>query len=484
MNDVPLSGNAESNSLPRLLIHLNRKRKTGTLLVKASLFTKKIYLVKGDAVFASSTYEDDRLGEMLLKAGRITLEQYDKSVDILKTGGKRQGSILVELGYLTPKDLFWGVKYQVREIIYSVFQLENAQYEFREGEIPDHEVITLKMSVGNLIYEGVKRIDNWTRIRNELPGTAMVLKLSSDPLSIFQDVELSQQDRKMLSLVDGTKTIKELIDNAWIGSFEAMKTLYVLCSIGVLEQKGTIPELDNPGMTEIAGEALSIEEILKPVSEDEAIFLRKVNEMYSKLARTSPYELLEVAEHPDEETLKKNYYRLTREFHPDRYLVSADVTVKDKLTAIFDAITQAYEHFKERKKTEEHPVQPDESAEVSSEEGAEEHCKRGIEFFKEEDYWAARDSFRWSTRLNPRNALYWSYYSLSMTKLPGMINEAENAILEAIKLEPKNASYYINLGTIYLKSGKMKRAHSQFEKALQLDPSNERARRGLKKTKQ
>ena len=102
---------------------------------------------------------------MLIKAGKITMEQCDESVRLLKRTGKRQGAILVDLGYLTPKDLFWGVKYQVMEIIYSLFQIEDGEYEFLEGEIPHDEVITLKMSIGNLIYEGVKRIDNWTRIR-------------------------------------------------------------------------------------------------------------------------------------------------------------------------------------------------------------------------------------------------------------------------------------------------------------------------------
>ncbi len=112
---------------------------------------------------------------MLIKAGKITMEQYDKSVELLKQTRKRQGAILVELGYITPKDLFWGVKFQVKEIIYSLFQLEEAEYEFIEDEIPQNEVITLKMSMGNLIYEGVRRIDNWTRIRKEMPDTETIL---------------------------------------------------------------------------------------------------------------------------------------------------------------------------------------------------------------------------------------------------------------------------------------------------------------------
>jgi len=237
MIEIPLKGNIKNISLPKILTYLHRNRKTGTLVVTTPVFTKKIHLITGDAIFASSTYEDDRLGEMLVKAGKITMKQYDASVELLKKTGKRQGSILLELGYLTPKKLFWGVKYQVREIIYSLFQLEDAEYVFEERDAPLQEAITLKMSMGNLIYEGVKRIDNWTRIRKEMPNTETVLKLSTDPVTLFQDVELSSQDKKILSLVNGTKTIKRLINRSGMSSFEAIKILYALWSIGIIQEK-------------------------------------------------------------------------------------------------------------------------------------------------------------------------------------------------------------------------------------------------------
>jgi len=276
MIKIPLKGNVQNIPLPRFLAFLNSNRETGTLVLRTPVFTKKVYFVKGDAIFASSTYEDDRLGEMLIKAGKITMEQYDESVKLLKQTGKRQGAILVNLGYLTPKDLFWGVKYQVIEIIFSLFQLEDGEYEFLAGEIPNDEVITLKMSIGNLIYEGVKRIDNWTRIRKEIPNINSILKLSSDPAKLFQDLELTSSDKKMLSLVDGKKTIKELIDNAWIGSFEGMKILYVLWSIGIIEETkrgaGKIFGVDKP---------ILLDEILKPVSEDEHAFLLTVDELFA-----------------------------------------------------------------------------------------------------------------------------------------------------------------------------------------------------------
>jgi tetratricopeptide (TPR) repeat protein len=369
MMKIPLKGNLKQTSFPRLLADLNRNRETGTLSVRTPLFTKSVYLIKGDAIFASSTYEDDRLGEMLIKAGKITMEQYDESVKLLKRTKKRQGAILVDLGYLTPKDLFWGVKYQVVEIIYSLFQLEDGEYEFFEGEIPHHEVITLKMSMGNLIYEGVKRIDNWTRIRKEMPDINTVLKLSGDPVTLFQDLELSPSDKKMLSLVDGKKTIKELIDDAWISSFEGMKILYVLWSIGVVEER-----------KKEAGKA-------------------------------------------------------------------------------------------ERKK------------EVPSFSKGEEHFKQGVEAFKKGRFREAADSFRSAIKAEPGNTRYWSYLSLSLCKLPDKLTDAEKALSEAIRLEPSNADYYVNLGLIHMRQGKKKMAQKQFNKALAIDPKNIKAKKGLEKTK-
>ena len=475
--NIPLTGNIRDISLVKILVQLNRTRKTGTLAVTTPSFTKKIYIKDGDAIFATSTYPDDRLGEMLLKAGKITVEQYDKSVEILKSTKKRQGAILVELGYLTPKDLFWGVKYQVKEIIHSIFQLEEASYVFQEGDLPTEEVITLKMSMANLVYEAVRQIDNWTRIRSEMPDTDSVMRLTDDPLNLFQGIELGQQDRKILSLIDGTRTIKDVIENSWLSSFEALKTLYVLWSTGIIEQATVVPAAGETG--EQKQEAPSLNEILQPLSEEEEALMRRVDDLYPRLSKLTAYEILEVEPGADGETAKKNYYRLAKEFHPDRYYTSADASMKEKLTAIFDAVTKAYSAVKDgsaqvasRPAAASEPVQSDESK-------AEEQFRRGIDEFKKGNFWGAAEHFRWATSLIPKQAGYWSYLSLAYTKMPNRLKDAEEALLTAVKLEPFNADHYSNLGLVYLKAGIKGRAKSNFEKALKIDAGNEKARKGL-----
>jgi tetratricopeptide (TPR) repeat protein len=467
MNEIPLTGNIKDIGLPKILISLNRHRKTGTLIIKNPVFTKKIFFVKGDAVFASSTYEDDRLGEMLLKSGKITLEQYDKSVELLKKTGKRQGAILVELGYITPKDLFNGVKYQVKEIIYSLFLIEDGEYEFIE-EIPKDEVITLKMSMGNLIYEGVKRIDNWTRIKREMPSLETVLTLSNDPLSIFQDIELSPQDRKMLSIIDGTKTIKELINNAWISSFEAMKILYVLLSIKVLEEKNIEEK------PEVFKE-ISVEEILQPVFEDESTFINKVDIMYSKISFATPEEILEIESGTDIETIKKNYYRLTKEYHPDRQYGSTDPSLKDKLEAIFNAINVAYETLTRGDTYN--------KSSAFSMEKADKYFRQAVINFKKSDYKTAAEYFKKAVYEVPSNAKYWSHLALALSYNLETIKDAEQALLKAIDLEPNNSDYYANLGLLYAKQGILQKARIAYEHALRLNPDNIKAKKGLQNIK-
>lgn len=216
----------------------------------------------------------------------------------------------------------------------------------------------------------------------------------------------------------------------------------------------------------------------------EEAFKKRVDKIYLNLDSLSASELLEVDEGSDTETIKKNYYRLAKEFHPDKYFGSADPALTDKLTLIFNAITQAYTMLKEGKKeikdyTSSGKVREEE---ISDARKAEEQFKRGVEEFKKGNFWGAIDSFKWAVRFNPKKAKYWSYLSLSLTKIPNRLKNAEEALLEAIKLDPYNAEQHVNLGMIYMKAGAKKRAHRQFEKALKFDPKNVKAKRGLEQT--
>ena len=95
---------------------------------------------------------------MLVKAGYLTRENLEKALALYRknAGLKKIGAILVENKFVSPKNLFAGFKTQVKEIIYSLFLWDEAEYRFEEHIAPD--VIQLQINLQELIAEIIERM--------------------------------------------------------------------------------------------------------------------------------------------------------------------------------------------------------------------------------------------------------------------------------------------------------------------------------------
>jgi Domain of unknown function (DUF4388) len=155
---ISQSGTIQNTPLADILEDLRTKRFSGTLVVRRENVSKNIYLKEGQIVFASSTEMRDRLGETLVRLGKISPEQLDKALlQYNKHAGiKKFGSILVENGTIPPKELFNGLKLQVREIIISLFLWSEGEYRI-EASLPA-DVIALQIDFQSLIREVIEKI--------------------------------------------------------------------------------------------------------------------------------------------------------------------------------------------------------------------------------------------------------------------------------------------------------------------------------------
>jgi hypothetical protein len=153
-----LSGNIRENPLSDILEDLRQRKATGTLTVKRNAVSKSIYVRDGQIVFATSMEPLDRLGEILVKTGKISQENMDYAIKLYQksAGLKKLGAVLVENGLVAPKELFSGLKLQVKDIIYSLFLWPDGDYQFEE-RLPT-DIIQLQINFQELIAEIIQRI--------------------------------------------------------------------------------------------------------------------------------------------------------------------------------------------------------------------------------------------------------------------------------------------------------------------------------------
>ena len=122
-----------------------------------SQYPTTVYIKDGNIVFASSNLPEDRVGNILVHAGKLTPEQVEAALKFKGATRKKFGAIVVELGFLTPKELFDGLKLQVKEIIYSLFRWEEGAYHFTPGDLP-RQTIPLVLDPAQIISETITRL--------------------------------------------------------------------------------------------------------------------------------------------------------------------------------------------------------------------------------------------------------------------------------------------------------------------------------------
>src|SRR5437773_9514523 len=112
-DQLTIRGLLEESALPQLLRSICRSKESGVLTCYVNEHKKAIYLQGGQIIFAISSDFDDRLGESLLRYGKITIRNFLDATKGVRPE-RRLGSLLCESNAISPEELVDGVRRQVR----------------------------------------------------------------------------------------------------------------------------------------------------------------------------------------------------------------------------------------------------------------------------------------------------------------------------------------------------------------------------------
>ncbi len=238
-----MSHDCHDGGFPLLLARHYRERSTGALDVGAGGVRKKVFLQDGRVVFAGSTDRNDRLGEMLIRRGILSVPDFYAASSAV-TPGKRFGTVLVERGLITPDQLVWSVKEQVKDIVFSLFSLSDGDCAFMEGEDAGEEMITLNLRTPELLRLGVLKMDHAVRPLEAFREMDRAVVLSVAEEEVLDAFDLGQSERALVLSLLKPRSVEEVFRQAGRSQFALLKFLWVLLLLAMvrLEPKGPNPD--------------------------------------------------------------------------------------------------------------------------------------------------------------------------------------------------------------------------------------------------
>jgi hypothetical protein len=164
-------------------------------------------------------------------------------------------------------------------------------------------------------------------------------------LSALAGLPLNAEEGFVLSRVDGRLTVAEI---CLLVPFDAEVTATILaqlCRLGALDIPGShaaaaptqppsaAPPSPPPSVARATVDGLDL-------TAEQA---RRIDELFTTLDARDAFELLEIGRTDDKKEIKRAYFKMSKELHPDRFFGKNIGPYRERLSKIFQTIKLAYE---------------------------------------------------------------------------------------------------------------------------------------------
>lgn len=451
-NDIDLrEGTLAQVALVSLIGTLHTERQSGTLHVSSEGLSKRIHFKNGEIVFASSSAAGEKLGELLIRNGTIKRSDFDLVYTATRETRLRLGKALVEMGYLSSDEMQTRVIQQVETIIYSLFDWSTGRYRSEESEHPVDEDLLLDLSTRNIILEGGRRTLDLEAIRRGLGDPKAVVRFSVALSSIYEQMRLRPEEAFLLSRIDGSSNIAEILTISPLGEQATLSCLLGLVSAGIL-------------VADIGDQAI-------PRIEHDRLLASKRN-----LKETGRFRSPNVGYPGSEQREAVQRIERTRNVFSDpldRHEIDASLKI-GPTQVMTEIITES-----PRPPLTRPAPSPERQDSRARRKAAQRHYEEGRRFFADKQFFEAVQVLKDAVRLDPDRAVYHKLLAKALSENPKWRRKAAEHFKRAIELEPFDFESYLGLGLVFEASGMSSRAKKHFEEALTLDPDNKLAMRML-----
>jgi hypothetical protein len=274
---MALEGTIRDFGLPDIFQLIGLQRKTGILTLTNDRDNESVTVTfeNGMVVMADSSARrlEDRLGNVLVKQGKVTRERLEEALAVQRQTLQRLGHILASSSAITAKDLREALQVQISQIVFRVFRWRDGKYNFAPADSVDYDRENFApMSTDFILMEGIRMVDEWPIIEKRIPTFDIVFRPVVDHSMIDVGagggangsgaerrsvgsptgrIRLAPEEERVFRRVDGVRTVQAIIDSAGLGEFEVCRTLFDFLNRNLIAPagKGEIPALEERAST-------------------------------------------------------------------------------------------------------------------------------------------------------------------------------------------------------------------------------------------
>jgi hypothetical protein len=257
---MALEGTIRDFGLPDIFQLIGLQRKTGILTLKNEKDQVTVAFENGMVVAADSSTKrlEDRLGNVLVKQGKLTKERLDDALSTQKATLQRLGHVLVSQHAITDKDLKEAITVQISQLVFKVFRWRDGEYHFAPTDTVDYDRENFApMSADFILMEGIRMVDEWPIIEKKIPSMDIVFRTAVDPSTIevavadpatgevkksaasaSNKIRLSRDEERVFRKVDGTRTVQGIVDSSGLSEFDSCRILFDLLNRNLISPVG------------------------------------------------------------------------------------------------------------------------------------------------------------------------------------------------------------------------------------------------------
>jgi hypothetical protein len=229
-----LQGTIKEFGVADILQLICQQQKTGILVVESTGGKAEIYLEEGNisAARISTGPVGDALGTLLVKAKLISPGQLQAALDAQKETCEQFGEILLRQEVITREDLERAVHVQIYETFYVIFQWNEGSYQFNPKDVKAKSPSYRLINIQSILLDVLRMIDEWPDIKRFIPSVDIIFQpvLENFPSGLADDGLL------VYNLIDGVRTVQQIIDESLLGTFNTGRTLATLLQAGYIEK--------------------------------------------------------------------------------------------------------------------------------------------------------------------------------------------------------------------------------------------------------